>query len=99
MKIEGMTHVANFVQQKVELNNKKVSKPEPKKVDKVDISSVKPNGDDTAKISAKVRIDNSPDIREDRVQEVKEKIANGFYNSDEFIDNLAQKLMDENLLP
>jgi len=99
MRIEGMSHVANFVQQKVE-QNKKASKPEPKKADKVDIKAdTSSNNDETVKVSAKVRIDNSPEIRDNKIQEVKAKIANGYYDSDEFMENLAQKLMDENLLP
>ena len=36
-----------------------------------------------------------PDIRSERVAEVKQKIENGFYNSSEFIDKLADKLLDE----
>ena len=36
-----------------------------------------------------------PDIRTDKVAEVKEKIERGFYNSDEFIDKLADKLLTE----
>ncbi len=98
MRIEGMSHVANIVQQKVDAN-KKATKPEAKNVDKVDIKNASLGSDETVKVSAKVRIDNTPDIREDKIQEVKAKIANGYYNSDEFIDNLAQKLMNENLLP
>ena len=36
-----------------------------------------------------------PDVRTDKVAEVKEKIQQGYYNSDEFIDKLADKLMSE----
>ena len=99
MRIEGMSNVASIVQQKVD-TDKKASKPEPKKVDKVEInSSGAVKSDDVVKVSAKVRIDNTPDIREAKVQEVEAKIANGYYDSEEFIENLAQKLMDDNLLP
>ena len=99
MRIEGMSHVANIVQQKVDANKKATVKPEAKHVDKVDIKSSVVGDDETVKISAKVRIDNTPDVRESKKHQVQEKIANGYYNTDEFINNLAQKLMDENLLP
>jgi len=36
-----------------------------------------------------------PEIRADKVQEVKEKIKNGYYNSEEFINNLAEKIMKD----
>lgn len=36
-----------------------------------------------------------PDVRPEKVAEVKAKIENGYYNSDEFIDKLADKLMNE----
>ena len=36
-----------------------------------------------------------PDIRPEKVAEVREKIEQGFYNSDEFIDKLADKLLAE----
>ena len=35
------------------------------------------------------------DIRPEKIQEVQEKIRNGFYNSPEFIDRLATKLLAE----
>jgi len=36
-----------------------------------------------------------PDIRPERVAEVKQKIQRGFYDSSEFIDKLADKLLAE----
>jgi anti-sigma28 factor (negative regulator of flagellin synthesis) len=35
------------------------------------------------------------DIRTDKIAEVQEKINNGFYDSPEFIDKLAEKLLSE----
>ena len=35
------------------------------------------------------------DVRPEKIQEVQEKIKNGFYNSPEFIDRLATKLLAE----
>jgi anti-sigma28 factor (negative regulator of flagellin synthesis) len=34
-----------------------------------------------------------PEIREDKVAEVRKKIDSGFYNSSEFVDKLAEKLL------
>jgi negative regulator of flagellin synthesis FlgM len=36
-----------------------------------------------------------PEIRADKVDEVKKKIENGYYNSAEFIDKLADKLLKD----
>jgi anti-sigma28 factor (negative regulator of flagellin synthesis) len=41
------------------------------------------------------QIANQPDIRPEKIAEVQEKIRNGFYNSPEFIDTLANKLLQE----
>jgi flagellar biosynthesis anti-sigma factor FlgM len=35
------------------------------------------------------------DVRPEKVAEVKQKIEQGYYNSDEFIDKLADKLLQE----
>ena len=39
------------------------------------------------------QIAGEPEIRQEKVDEVKKKIENGFYNSPEFIDKLAEKLL------
>ncbi|KMQ49719.1 hypothetical protein CHISP_3383 [Chitinispirillum alkaliphilum] len=36
-----------------------------------------------------------PEVREDKVAEVKSKIDSGFYNSEEFIDKLADKMLND----
>jgi flagellar biosynthesis anti-sigma factor FlgM len=36
-----------------------------------------------------------PDVRTEKVAEVKGKIQSGYYNSDEFVDKLADKLLNE----
>ncbi len=40
-----------------------------------------------------LHIQNQPDVRLEKVAEVKEKIQKGYYNSAEFADKLADKLM------
>lgn len=42
-------------------------------------------------IAAQVEI--QPDVRMDKVSEVREKLEQGFYNSPEFLDKLTDKLM------
>lgn len=36
-----------------------------------------------------------PEIRADRIAEVRQKIENGYYNSDEFLDKLTDKMLKE----
>jgi flagellar biosynthesis anti-sigma factor FlgM len=40
-------------------------------------------------------IDAQSDIRTEKIAEVKQKIESGYYNSEEFIDKLADKLLAE----
>jgi len=40
-------------------------------------------------------LSSQPEIRSERLAEVKSKIDSGYYNSDEFIDKLADKLLKE----
>ena len=48
---------------------------------------------DSAAVSA--RLQSLPDVRPDKVQEAKEKIASGYFNSPDFEDKLADRLMKE----
>ena len=36
-----------------------------------------------------------PEIRMDRITDVREKIENGFYNSEEFLEKLTNKMLNE----
>lgn len=36
-----------------------------------------------------------PDIRADRITEVRQKIENGYYNSEEFLDKLTDKMLKQ----
>jgi len=47
----------------------------------------------TETIAAQVR--NQPDIRMDRVEEVKKRVEQGYYNTPEFIDKLSEKLIQD----
>ena len=44
---------------------------------------------------AKAKISSTPDIRSEKVQEVKDKIKQGYYDSPEFADKLADKLIQD----
>jgi flagellar biosynthesis anti-sigma factor FlgM len=65
--------------------------------DKSDISSsgqaLNATNSETATISASIAA--QPDVRTEKVAEVKGKIQSGYYNSDEFVDKLADKLLNE----
>ncbi len=54
------------------------------------LSDTKANADVAA-----MRIANEPDIRQEKVDEVREKLKNGFYDSPEFMEKLVDKLMTE----
>lgn len=45
--------------------------------------------------SAKARAVATPDVREDKIAEVRSKIDSGFYNSEEFTDQLADRLINQ----
>lgn len=44
-------------------------------------------------VSARLAVE--PDVRLDRVETVKQRIKEGYYNSEEFTDKLADKLMSD----
>jgi flagellar biosynthesis anti-sigma factor FlgM len=45
--------------------------------------------------AASTRIESLPDVRWDKVQEAKQKIQNGFYNTDSFRSELADRLIKD----
>lgn len=42
-------------------------------------------------------IDETPEVRENKVAEVEEKLENGFYDSDEVMDDVAEQVTDQML--
>jgi len=50
---------------------------------------------EAAASTVKAQVVNTPDVRADKIAEVREKIENGFYNSPEFEDKLAEKLIKD----
>lgn len=68
-----------------------------RKADKASLSSDARKTSDT-KGSEQViaaRVNSEPDIRTDRVDEVKRKVEQGYYNSSQFADKLADKLISD----
>ncbi len=96
MKIEQIANTYGVDLQKM-AGNKSASKPEKseRKSDSVsvskeakDISSTKASAETTSR-----RIEALPDVRADKVAEVKERIQNGFYDTEKFRSELAEKLI------
>jgi len=98
MRINNLqTHIANELR-KTDSAARKVEAPKAKPVVKADVVGL---SDGARKLSSATQADaavvtasvaSSPDVRMDRVEEVKQRIASGYYNSAEFTDKLAEKL-------
>jgi len=61
--------------------------------DSVSISDAARSASDSDRV--KTRVQALPDIREDKVAAVKAKVQSGYYNTPEFQDQLADKLLKE----
>ena len=90
MEIRNIGNVRGIDQNKVnQVNWKKSSKTVGK--DNVQIS------DEARKLAEEQRIQdtlkNAPDVREDRIAEVKAKLESGAYDNEEVMNNVAEKLM------
>lgn len=64
-----------------------------KTADSVSISKEARKASEGDKVSAHVAA--LPDMREDRIADVKARVKSGYYNSPEFQDQLAEKLLKE----
>ena len=45
--------------------------------------------------AVKAQVELRPEIRPEKVAEAKQKVQSGYYNSEEFIDRLAEKIMKD----
>ncbi|HSQ42455.1 MAG TPA: flagellar biosynthesis anti-sigma factor FlgM, partial [Fibrobacteraceae bacterium] len=61
--------------------------------DTVSISKEAKAASEAARVTANAEA--MPDVREDRVAEVKSKVESGYYNTPEFQDQLAERLLKE----
>jgi negative regulator of flagellin synthesis FlgM len=90
MVIDKIGNINNIIEPK---KSKPVSgSKDLKHSDSVQISSEAKNAAETAKLSQVIK--SAPDIRVDRVKEIKEQIANGTYNfdDDKVLDKVADKI-------
>ncbi len=99
MRIDSIIQPINAEMRKIE-SAKKTDKDTKTKVSNTDKSEISADGEQlsatngqAATISAAVSA--QPDVRTEKVAEVKGKIQSGYYNSDEFVDKLADKLLNE----
>ena len=78
-------------------NNSKINKVSRKDGDSVSSSDIAEISSEAKQMAeeAKIKsiIDKTPDVREDRIKEVREKMANGSYDNEEVLKTVADKLM------
>ncbi|HOD13854.1 MAG TPA: flagellar biosynthesis anti-sigma factor FlgM [Spirochaetota bacterium] len=90
MVIDKIGNINNIIEPKK--SNPVASAKETKKKDSIEISSEGKKAADASKVAQLVK--DSPDIRADRIQEIKDQIANGTYNFDDpkMLDMVADKI-------
>jgi len=99
MRISAIHELLNTEAKKVEGAKKSESTSKAKvfPTDKTEFSSKAQRLNETKTqietISSKIAAE--PDIRTEKVAEVQEKIKNGFYETDDFVDKLADKLLND----
>ena len=97
MKIDRISQIFGMDLQKVSGGGKSIEKTDkPVKSDSVSLSKKAKELSSTSDTESIARhVDAMPDVRAEKVQEAKEKIASGYFNSPDFEDKLADKLMKE----
>ena len=97
MRISALSESFQTEFKKLDAARKADKLPKAKTVDSSEISS---KAQTLAETKSQVetiasQIAGQPDVRPEKIAEVQQKISNGFYDSPEFIDKLAGKLMQE----
>jgi flagellar biosynthesis anti-sigma factor FlgM len=96
MKIDRISQIFGMDLQKVANGGKSPDKSEkPVKGDSVSLSKKAKELSSSSTESIARHISALPDVRADKVQEAKEKIASGYFNSPDFEEKLADRLMKE----
>lgn len=100
MRIPAVTEAYNAELRKLDGQRRsdKVSpKTKPPSADSSEFSSdAKRLSDTKSQVDAvATKLTNSPDVRYDKVAEAKQKIQDGFYDSEEVVDKLADKLLEQ----
>lgn len=101
MRLESIQSVVSAEFKKVESSKKEASTNKAatyaRKSDKTSLSSDARQFSET-KASANVvaaRLKAEPDVRTERINEVRQKLDDGYYNSSKFADELADKLIKD----
>jgi flagellar biosynthesis anti-sigma factor FlgM len=96
MKIDRISQIFGMDLQKVSGSGKGPEKTDkPSKADSVSLSKKAKELSSSSTESVARHVDALPDIRAEKVQEAKEKIASGYFNTPEFDEELASRLMKE----
>lgn len=96
MKIERIQQVYGADLQKASGTKPNEKTEKTAKSDSVQVSKkAKELASSSASSSVSAHVKALPDVRAEKVQEAKEKIASGYFNSPEFEDKLADRLMKE----
>ena len=97
MKIDRISQLFGIDLQKAAGNSKSTEKSEkPNRADSVLLSKKGKELQGQADASAVLsQLKNMPDVRPEKVQDAKEKVASGYFDSPEFMDRLADRLMKE----
>lgn len=101
MRLESVNNIVSTEFRKVESSKKKAASdnksPRVAKGDKASLSSGAQKMNETAASSKMIaaRITAEPDVRANKIAEVKNKIESGYYNSSQFADQLADKLIKD----
>jgi negative regulator of flagellin synthesis FlgM len=100
MRINAVTQPVTSELQKIESVRKAERESKVSKTLPADRSSISSDAQVLSETKAQFEtiatsISAQPEIRADKVDEVRKKIESGYYNSDEFIDKLADKLLKD----
>ena len=97
MRISSLSETFSTEFKKLDAARRADKQPKVKVVDSSEISSKAQTLSETKSQVESIasQIAGSPDVRTDKIAEVQQKINSGYYNSPEFIDKLAGKLMQE----
>ncbi len=98
MRINAITQPVKAELRKIEASRKTDKESKNIKIsDRSDISSGAQSLNETKAQSDTIAasLSSLPDIRNEKIAEVRSKIENGYYNSDEFLEKLAERLLNE----
>ncbi len=98
MRINAVTQPFNAELRKIEASRKVEKESKTNKVsDRSDISSGAQELNETKAQfdTIAATMSSMPDIRNEKLHAVRLKIDSGYYNSDEFLDKLAERLLNE----